>query len=356
LSGNFAPSTVYQAAVNLTAKGGFTFAGLGANSFSHSGAERITNPAGSGAAMTVTIVFPATGTAMVNERNLTALVTAPKRDETPVTAAISAAQYAGAITWNPADASFAPSTAYQAELSLTAASGYTFAGLGADSFTHNGAQTVTNPAGSGTAIRVTISFPETAAPGVDTVDDLDLGALVIAPVNWAAPDTTPVSVAQYTGTITWSPADSVFAPSTTYQAELSLTATAGHTFSGVGANSFTYTGAGVTNAAGSGTALTVTISFPATPNPHTIILNPDAGDEAFNQASFTLSGTATQTISVAAGYANPRWFVDGDLKGTTNTITIDAVDYSGSPGAHNLTLIITKNGVSWSKEITFTVE
>jgi uncharacterized repeat protein (TIGR02543 family) len=89
-----------------------------------------------------------------------------------------------------------------------------------------------------------------------------------------------------------------------------------------------------------------------------ITLNTDAGSGAFSQGNFTLSksGTgypASQVISVTGGYTNPRWIADGDLKGTGTDITIGAAAYS--LGDHNLTLLITKNGVSWSKEILFTV-
>jgi hypothetical protein len=83
----------------------------------------------------------------------------------------------------------------------------------------------------------------------------------------------------------------------------------------------------------------------------------DAGSGAFSQANFAVSksgGTQSQTVSITGwGYTNPRWFVDGELEGTGNSITIDAADYG--EGGHNLTLIITKSGVSWSREISFTV-
>jgi uncharacterized repeat protein (TIGR02543 family) len=88
-----------------------------------------------------------------------------------------------------------------------------------------------------------------------------------------------------------------------------------------------------------------------------ITLNPDAGDGAFSQSTFTISkggGTGSQTVNITGqGYTNPRWEVDGELKGTGNSITINAADYS--VGGHILTLIISKGGVSWSKEIGFTV-
>jgi uncharacterized repeat protein (TIGR02543 family) len=88
-----------------------------------------------------------------------------------------------------------------------------------------------------------------------------------------------------------------------------------------------------------------------------ITLNLDAGDGVFSQGTFTLSKGGTpnsQTISVTGtGYTSPRWIVDGTLKGTGAAITILAADYG--VGGHNLTLLINKGGVSWSKEISFTV-
>jgi uncharacterized repeat protein (TIGR02543 family) len=85
----------------------------------------------------------------------------------------------------------------------------------------------------------------------------------------------------------------------------------------------------------------------------------DAGDGAFSQGSFTVSKTGNgdpsgQAISInGSGYTNPRWMVDGTLKGTDTSIIIQAADYN--LGGHNLSLLITKNGVTWSKDIAFTV-
>jgi len=53
----YATGTVYRAVVSLNAKTGFTFSGVAANSFTHSGATSVKNTANSG---NVTITFPAT--------------------------------------------------------------------------------------------------------------------------------------------------------------------------------------------------------------------------------------------------------------------------------------------------------
>jgi uncharacterized repeat protein (TIGR02543 family) len=86
---------------------------------------------------------------------------------------------------------------------------------------------------------------------------------------------------------------------------------------------------------------------------------PDLGDGTFSQTTFTLSKSAdvypdnlTVTID-GAGYTNPRWFVDGEPAGTADSITINAVDYG--VGGHTLSLLAAKDGISWSKELAFTI-
>jgi uncharacterized repeat protein (TIGR02543 family) len=89
-----------------------------------------------------------------------------------------------------------------------------------------------------------------------------------------------------------------------------------------------------------------------------ITLNPDAGAGAFSQGIFTVyksGGAGSRTLNIAgSGYTSPRWFVDGELKGTESSLTVNAADYGA--GGHTLSLIISRSGVSWSKEITFTVQ
>jgi hypothetical protein len=82
------------------------------------------------------------------------------------------------------------------------------------------------------------------------------------------------------------------------------------------------------------------------------------GQGAFSQGTFTVSKASSQsrTVNVTGTWDNPpdpRWFVDGVQKGTGNSITINAADYS--KGGHSLSLWVVKGGVPWSKAIDFTV-
>jgi hypothetical protein len=358
---SFAPSTAYQATVVLTATTGFTFTGVGVDSFTYTYAgTATTNPVGSGNIITVTISFPATAADVVSAFDLTALVVAPVKHETPSTA-INAPQYTGIITWNPAHSPFAPSTAYQATVVLTAKSGYTFAGVSANSFSHTHlGTTVTHPAGSGNIITVTISFPATAP---DVVSAFDLTTLVVAPVKHAAPATT-INAPQYTGIISWTPADPSFAPSTAYQATVALTATAGYTFVGVNANNFNHTlpGTTVTHPAGSGNIITVTINFPATATEAlgseniTLGFN-DAGEGAFSENTLTVTKgggiLASRTITLAAPWISQQWRVDGFVKGSGASFDVDADDYT--LGDHLLQVTVYDGANYWSKTLWFTV-
>jgi hypothetical protein len=65
VSGAFAAGTVYKAVLGLQAQGAYTFAGLGADAFSFSGADSVT-AAVSGQTATVTITFPVVSTAVLS--------------------------------------------------------------------------------------------------------------------------------------------------------------------------------------------------------------------------------------------------------------------------------------------------
>jgi formylglycine-generating enzyme required for sulfatase activity len=287
---SFAGGTVYRATVTLTAKPGYTFAGVGANKFTYAGAASVANAAGSG---TVAIVFPATGSLAVNALDLSGLVTAPAKDAAPDTAAIDASQYTGTIAWQTADgkafdgANFTGGTVYRATVTLTAKPGYTFAGVARDSFQYAGA-TVTNATNSGT---VAIVFPATGSVAVSA---LDLDSLVTAPSAGAAPNTAAISTTQYTGSIVWQTQNgtaftsSTFAGGTVYRAAVTLAATTGYTFAGVAQDSFRYAGATAANEADSGA---VVITFPATA---TITVN------ALNLSSLVIAPVANAAPNVAA--------------------------------------------------------
>ena len=110
-------------------------------------------------------------------------VTAPVSGATPVSTVTAANGYTGTVTWSGSPTTFASSTIYTATITLTAAAGYTLAGVGANSYTVAGATSVTHSADSGI---VTAAFPTTAAPTAAPVV-----AVAPTPVPYLKTLTTP---------------------------------------------------------------------------------------------------------------------------------------------------------------------
>ena len=84
-----------------------------------------------------------------------------------------------------------------------------------------------------------------------------------APATGATPDLTIDETAQFTGTVTWSPADATFVAGKVYTATVTLTAKEGFTLAAVGGNFFLVPGAtAAVNAAGSGAVSYTHLTLP----------------------------------------------------------------------------------------------
>jgi hypothetical protein len=202
------------------------------------------------------------------------------------------------------------------------------------------------------------------------VSALSLDSLITAPLVFAAPDTTAIDAAQYTGTIDWqtnagAAHTGMFAASTVYKAVVTLAAKSGWTFTGVASDTFTYSGAAVTNAADSGT---VTITFPVTAASgastgiSVSFTGPAAGgSDAALDGGFWLSKSDAAYSSITISVGNPgnydafRWLVDGgNLAGAAGgSVTLNASAYTA--GAYRLTVIAQKAGVPYSRGFSFAV-
>jgi hypothetical protein len=84
-----------------------------------------------------------TKSALVNQLDLTGLVTAPVKGAAPVTTAINATQYTGEIAWKTStgaahSGSFTASAVYKAEVTLTPKTGFTFTGITANTLFYGG--------------------------------------------------------------------------------------------------------------------------------------------------------------------------------------------------------------------------
>ncbi|MFP3090416.1 autotransporter adhesin family protein [Treponema sp. TIM-1] len=272
----FELGAVYRAVIELKTKPKYRFSST--KNFTYTDGSHI-EPDGSTTDPDIrkfTVTYLATRAPMkINDYNLTAYLAKPMSGTTAV-GFLAAPQYTGTVSWRNTltqavlAGPFQYGTAYTAEVTLTPASGYTISGVGGtggigqDVFIHTGAETVTNPAGSGV---VTIKFPATSnAPSPIVVYDTTLTDRVPRPVSRATP-VMSFSTTQYRGTVVWRNTGSnavligQFQTNISYTAVISLTALPGYTFTGIGQNVFTHAHASgiVTNAPNSST---VTINFP----------------------------------------------------------------------------------------------
>jgi hypothetical protein len=367
VAGSFAgEAVVYRATVNLSAKTGFTFVGIAADSFAWSGygPEQIRNPANSGR---VTITFPATAAA--NEDTPVNIFSLDNRFALPVTGGVplsdfaETSQYTGTLRWFngediPVSGTFAASVAYKAKIAPTTKAGYTLAGIASNAFVHTGASSVTWDAGTGT---VSIVFPGTAEDAV-LVNNLFLEDKVIPPMAGLEPVTEFPGTDQYNVSIVWETAmggaaGAGFAAGTAYRAVVTLTAKPGWTFNGLGENAFSYSGAAsVTNGPGSGV---VTIVFFPTPKPPS---NWSAiGDTKFDTVNLT-----STIYSVAHGngkyvavgvYGQMAWSANGiewtaiSPGSTTGSTTFsDDTIYTVSYGGEKFIAAGIRGKMAWSDD------
>jgi hypothetical protein len=282
LDGLFQGGAAYTAAAILYPGAGYVFPG-GAVPVIHNGAVSSPVPfaPGSGGTLEGALTFPGASTgvaepAPVDDMDLTYKVPAPVTGGSPL-GYLSAPQYAGNVAWaaggGPYSGVFQAGAVYTATVTLTAAAGFTFTGMEANAFTHEGRDkdaakepNPANEAGSGT---VTVVFPAADATTAKPVSDLDLTGRVPAPTAGGVPVTYffPPQWPQYTGNVAWTaggglPVTGLFQEGMAYTATVTLTAVSGFTFAGVGANAFWHDGkdAVVTNGAN---PKTVTVVFPA---------------------------------------------------------------------------------------------
>lgn len=173
-----------------------------------------------------------------------------------------------------------------------------------------------------------------------TVIDLASITGVTAPVPGATPVTTVTETAQYTGTVTWSPAHAAFKAGKDYTATITLAAKDGYTFAGVGANFFTVPGATAINAAGAGT---VAAAFPTTKVTTAVQFSAALSDTDVTSiplgANITGDVSATRTGAGGLTLNFGTYALTGNLTITANGITTMTLNGTATPAVSgNLTI------------------
>ena len=331
VTGSFATGQIYTATITLTAKTGYTMEGVGVNFFAVAGADKVSNPVNTGS---VTAVFPK-ASKTIDMKDIP--VTFPATGKTPIKTITSTTQYTGDVSWKDAagnsfTGAFAGGQSYTATITLKVKDGYTVQGVTANSFTVEGAKSVTNLANSGV---ITVTFPATLTP-------VTIKAIsgVTAPVVTETPVRTITPTDQYTGEISWKtdggiPLTGAFDGGKTYIATITLTLKEGYTLTGVAANFFTVAGARpVTNTASSGlNSGVINATFPATLTPVTIKdikgIYPVAGEKPLTAIP---SDSSNNEYTSKITWKNPtgtNFTADRFAAGTAYTATITLTAKTG---------------------------
>ncbi len=168
-------------------------------------------------------------------------LTAPVVNEY-VKSTISDEQYIGYITWSDGEKEvnqFDEEIVYTATLTIVPKVGYSYKNIEENFFTCESATSVTNEAGSNVVV---ISYPATEKNPNKAYEELTIEG-VTKPKAGETPVTTIIETDEYTGTVSFSPADTKFGYNTVYTATITLAPKSGYTNLGVAANSFSVTGA-----------------------------------------------------------------------------------------------------------------
>jgi hypothetical protein len=332
-SGLFQGGTAYTAAVTLVPATGYAFAASVAVTHSGASPSSVSFTGGDGAA-TGDIGFgatepePAGGSVTVLDYDLRHYVPVPVTGAVPVTEITSRADVEVTVVWkNAAEeilgrafAVFEGNTVYRAVITLTAKTGYTF-----DPdipFTYpEDAVTGQNSGMEGSERTVNVIYEKTAADPLVPIGNIDLMPYIPAPVTGGTPETS-FFTGKCIGTVAWKTSSGaahsgLFQGGTAYTAEVTLTAAAGFTLTGLGV--ITHTGGGtVTGYANQ----VVTITFPET---------------AFLLSDVPFSGSRTAADSVIdliranVGRSSMTVILKG-LFGPTEMVRFDAATDFGTKG------------------------
>ncbi|MDR2501360.1 MAG: leucine-rich repeat domain-containing protein [Treponema sp.] len=194
----------------------------------------------------------------------------------------------------------------------------------------------------------------------ERVNDFALDAYVTAPAAGVLPNTAAIVGPQYLGVISWKKADGTphsgnFAAGAVYKADVTLNAKSGYTFAALQANSFTYPGAAVSHAAGSGASLAVGVTFPATDSFVAVTDIAGIPAQALAQTALTLAG-AVQPDN--ASHKTIVWTVTDP--GTAGAVIPEGTDTLNTAAAGTVTVTASiangaAQGRAFTKDFTITV-
>jgi hypothetical protein len=310
---SFAAATAYTTTITLTPKTGYTLEGVTENYFTVAGATSVTNEANSGI---ITAVFPATEplSSTISPNSVTFDLYSGSSNYADISVALVLNE--NALTG-----------IYNGSTELIADTDYTVSGTTATILTSylealsEGDTNLTLKFSEGDDQVLTVSVSDTT-PIPITMTTIEG---VMPPAKNAVPVTTITETDQFTGTVAWSPNDSLFAAETAYTATITLTPKGLYTLTGVGANVFSVAGATfVLNNVNSGV---ITAVFPATAiadsalNPKTATFDKYAASD--NNANVSIAMTLNENTLSGIYNASTALVSGTDYSMSGATVTID---------------------------------
>jgi len=327
----FAEGISYTAEISLNAKSGYTMLGVAANFFKVEGVISVSNAADSGV---VTAVFPRTAEHrdIVTINNIPGL-TPPLAGAVPVRS-IETAQYTGSVTWSPYVNETFAALPYTASIALNAKAGFSLEGITNEFFfTAEGASRVSYNAHTGI---LTVEFPISYSL---TISALQGGTLDAQPPGGPAGTLITLTINPETG----------FYPSL-----LSVKDTGGNELQIYGGGFFR-------TFRMPSSAVNVSAVFTELPANTASIIFTGFENEIIDltlstQNNLSRSSDDILRVSVSDDYDHYQWYLNADVTPVAAGISeFIIISRNFNVGSYTLTALVWKNGIPYSKKITFAV-
>jgi len=322
---------------------GFTAGGTLTVSITKSGYTFTGNPP------TATIFYTASVT---NLGSQTIAITAPATGETPQGTIAAGTGYTGAIIWYNGvtlhTESFAVSTIYRAQVTLTSATGYQWTSSPPNITVPN--QTVTNRTvngtGTGNTLTFSVTFPQTQVINysVSISQGITDGEITATPDHAPAGTNITLTVTPYTG----------------FRLKAnSLTVTHAQGFGTIAIDS-TNASAGIYHFKMPDSNVTVFAEFETLPANSISVVFDRFHDEDIDLSQsadvITLGTSQTIIVTVNGDYDNYLWYINGERKSGYENYFEEDGWYFNKVGLHTITAVVTTHdGKAYSKTVTFRV-